>query len=297
MKRCYHIRHLTTYQYAEPVDLSYNQVRLTPRVHPGQAVASFRLTIEPAPVALRTHVDAFGNEIAYFEVAQMHRRMSILADSVVETDGGLLDRKELGEQSWEAVRDGLRERRGSAEGVFYTLPTAAVPCSEALWRYARPSFAPGRCLREAAQDLMGRICREFEFDATATTVSTPLSEVLEKRRGVCQDFAHLGIGCVRSMGLPARYVSGYIETVPPPGKERLVGVDASHGWFAVLDPEVGWLELDPTNNLVRGERHIVVAYGRDYADTAPVKGLTVGSGSHELSVEVDVIPVPEGAPS
>ena len=289
MTRRYRVRHLTVYRYEEPVDLSYNQVRLTPRPDAGQHVISTRLTIEPKPAALGTHVDAFGNEMTYFEVAQSHRKMSILADSMVETAGESLRADGFGERSWETGRDGLG---GSAEGVFYTLPTGLVPCSERLRGYAERSFRPGGSLREAAMDLMGRIFREFEFDATATTVSTPLHEVLEKRRGVCQDFAHLGIGCMRSMGLPARYVSGYIETVPPPGKERLVGVDASHGWFAVMDPGAGWLELDPTNNLVRGAQHIVVAYGRDYADTAPVKGLTVGSGSHELAVEVDVVPIP-----
>lgn len=289
MKRRYQIRHLTAYLYEEPVDLSYNQVRLTPRSGVGQTVLSTRLTVDPKPVSLATHVDAFGNGMAYFEVAQSHRKMSILAESLVETDCDTLRAGHFGERPWEAVRD---ELGGSAEGVFFALPTAAVPCSEKLLRYAEPSFRTGRSLREAAVDLMGRIFREFEFDATATTVSTPLHEVLEKRRGVCQDFAHLGIGCLRSLGLPARYVSGYIETVPPPGQARLVGVDASHGWFAVLDPASGWLDLDPTNNLVRGGQHIVVAYGRDYADTAPVKGLTVGSGSHELAVEVDVIPVP-----
>ena len=293
MKRRYHIRHRTTYCYAELVDLSYNQVRLTPRSHPGQTVISTRVAIEPKPVSLGTHRDAFGNEVSYFEVAQPHRKMSILAESIVETESEKLNPQRFGERPWEAIRDRVREGHGGVEDVFFSMPTPTVPCSEPLLQYARPSFPAGRSLRDAAMDLMQRIFREFAFDNTATTVSTPLHEVLEKRRGVCQDFAHLGISCLRSMGLPARYVSGYIETVPPPGKERLVGVDASHGWFAVLDPDTGWLELDPTNNIVRGCQHIVVAYGRDYADTAPVKGLTVGSGSHELIVEVDVVPTSE----
>ena len=176
MKRRYHIRHRTTYCYAELVDLSYNQVRLTPRSHPGQTVISTRVAIEPKPVSLGTHRDAFGNEVSYFEVAQPHRKMSILAESIVETESEKLNPQRFGERPWEAIRDRVREGHGGVEDVFFSMPTPTVPCSEPLLQYARPSFPAGRSLRDAAMDLMQRIFREFAFDNTATTVSTPLHE-------------------------------------------------------------------------------------------------------------------------
>lgn len=292
MTRRYEIRHRTAYSYQDSIDLSYNQLRLTPLSRPGQRVVSHSITITPKPLARRNHTDGFGNQVTYFEIGQRHQDMVVTSESLVETEATHAPTSSGPESGWETVRDHLTRSLAPRliEGQLFTLPTPIAECSPALRDYAQPSFPSGRPLREAALDLMGRIHREFKFDPAATTVATPLAEVLKGRKGVCQDFAHLAIGCLRSLGLAARYVSGYLETVPPPGKERLVGADASHAWLSVLDPETGWMDLDPTNNLQPAGQHITVAVGRDYADVTPVKGLTVGSGDHQMEVTVDVIP-------
>jgi len=173
----------------------------------------------------------------------------------------------------------------------FVLDSPTVVVNDLILDYALKSFPPGRPLIDAVHDLMQRIFHEFNYDPEFSTIATPLKDVLEHRSGVCQDFAHLAIGCMRSMGLAARYVSGYIETEPPPGKERLVGADASHAWFSAYLPEHGWLDFDPTNNQLPGERHITVAWGRDFADVTPLKGVAFGSGEHELKVSVDVLAI------
>lgn len=292
MSRRYHIQHRTTYKYDGTVNLSYNQIRLTPhRIPDVQNPIWHAVKIEPSPTARKARMDSFGNQVTYFEIDKNHEEMEIFSECLVET--WPRPRIEGSGMSWEQARDFLRHsgEPWATEGMLFTIPTAQVTMSPEVHAFAAKSFLPGRPLQEAVQDLMSRIFDEFEFDPSATTVSTPLKDVLLGKKGVCQDFAHLGIGCVRSHGLAARYVSGYIETVPPPGKERLVGADASHAWFSVLDPESEtWIDLDPTNNLVPQGQHVIMAYGRDYSDTPPVKGLTVGSGSHHLDVAVDVIP-------
>ncbi len=291
MQRRYHIRHRTTYEYGGSVNLSYNQLRLTPHRLPGQQNPIWNaIGIKPKPSQRHPHTDLFGNEVIYFEISDHHEVMEILSECLVETTSGTLPNSTI---PWERARSLLREasRTTAIQGTLFTIPTELVSMSDEVIAFATSSFPAGCPLFEGAQDLMARIHSEFEFDPAATSVSTPLTEVLAGRKGVCQDFAHLGIGCLRSLGLAARYVSGYIETEPPPGKPRLVGADASHAWFSVLDPETGyWLDLDPTNNLIPEGRHVVVGYGRDYADVPPVKGLMVGSGNHHLDVAVDVIP-------
>jgi transglutaminase-like putative cysteine protease len=173
------------------------------------------------------------------------------------------------------------------------VPETPVTSFEAgITNYALQSFTPGRPIYEAVYNLMGRIYKDFEFKPGFTTIATPLSEVMKQRKGVCQDFAHVGIACLRSIGLPARYVSGYIETLPPPGVEKLVGVDASHAWFSVFIPNIGWLDFDPTNNVVPSDQHITIGWGRDYFDITPLKGVILSSGPHRLSVSVDVRRVP-----
>jgi transglutaminase-like putative cysteine protease len=188
------------------------------------------------------------------------------------------------------VRGQLRDDRSAAgsEAFQFTLDSPMVGTDPLLADYARQSFPPGRTLDAAVHDLTRRIYQDFKYDPGFSSIATPLKAVLEHRSGVCQDFAHLAIGCLRAQGLAARYVSGYIETDPPAGKEKLVGADASHAWFAVFQPGVGWLDFDPTNNQRPGERHIVVAWGRDYADVTPLKGVAYGSGEHDLKVSVDV---------
>ena len=177
------------------------------------------------------------------------------------------------------------------EACSFTFDSHYVKRSPALAEYATPSFAPGRPILDATADLSARIHREFRYDAKATTISTPLAEVLANRHGVCQDFAHLAIGCLRSLGLAARYVSGYLESRPPPGRARLVGADASHAWLAVFAPGLGWVDFDPTNNVLPSERHLTLAWGRDYGDVSPIRGVILGGGSHTMSISVDVAPL------
>jgi transglutaminase-like putative cysteine protease len=197
--------------------------------------------------------------------------------------------------SWEEVRRWLHD--GIGEQVLdpnqYLFSSPYVPVSAALADYARPSFPPGRPLLAAALDLTRRIHQDFEYDSDATTVSTPVEEVLQQRRGVCQDFSHLQIACLRSLGIAARYVSGYMLTMPPPGQPRLIGVDASHAWVSVYCPDLGWVDLDPTNDLMVDTLHVTVACGRDFSDVSPIHGVILGGGEHELEVQVTVRPVEE----
>jgi transglutaminase-like putative cysteine protease len=189
------------------------------------------------------------------------------------------------------VRAALQADRALLEPYSFTFDSHYVRRSPALAEYAAPSFAPGRPILDAVADLSARIHREFRYDAKATTIATPLAEVLAHRHGVCQDFAHLAIGCLRSLGLAARYVSGYLESRAPPGRERLVGADASHAWLAVFSPGLGWVDFDPTNNVLPSERHLTIAWGRDYDDVSPIKGVILGGGSHTMTISVDVAPV------
>jgi len=204
---------------------------------------------------------------------------------VLSPEAGLLD-----SPPWEAVRERVAADTTTPglEARDFVLPSAFVPPDDAVWDYARASFPPGRPLLEAVRDLTRRIHQEFRYDPGFTTIVTPLAEVLAHRRGVCQDFAHLQIACLRSLGLPARYVSGYLETLPPPGKAKLQGADASHAWVSVYDPEQGWTDFDPTNDQLVGEQHITTAWGRDYGDVTPLKGIIFGGGEHTLEVAVDV---------
>jgi transglutaminase-like putative cysteine protease len=195
--------------------------------------------------------------------------------------------------SWESVRDGIvRARRADGvEAYSYTFDSPHARPSRALGSYAEPSFPAGRPFLDAVMDLTRRIHTDFVYDPRATTIATPLAQVLEARRGVCQDFAHLEIACLRALGLPARYVSGYLLTRPPPGRPRLIGADASHAWISVHLPDFGWVDFDPTNGLMPGEHHVTVASGRDFADVTPVRGVILGGGHHDLKVEVDVTAV------
>lgn len=193
--------------------------------------------------------------------------------------------------SWEEVRDSIRTDRNHLEACQFTYDSHYVARSNALLEYAAPSFAAGRPMLDAVADLTARIHREFRYDAKATTLATPLKEVLQHRHGVCQDFAHLAIGCLRSLGLAARYVSGYLQTNVPEGKERLIGADASHAWLSVFCPDVGWVDFDPTNNMIPADRHLTIAWGRDYDDVSPIKGVILGGGSHTMTIAVDVAPL------
>jgi transglutaminase-like putative cysteine protease len=271
----YLISHKTTYTYYEPVSLCHNIARLVPRNTERQFCRNVTVKIEPEPDTINEYKDFFGNKIIYFSIEQEHAQLTVHVRSEIE--------------SIETVAGGARgetEDPGEVKQFIFATPMTAV--SQEVLDYARISFPPGRPVLEAATDLMHRIYRDFEFKSGYTTISTPLSVVLKERKGVCQDFAHLAIACVRSVGLPARYVSGYIETVSPAGVERLIGVDASHAWFSLYIPLLGWVDFDPTNNVLPGVQHITIGWGRDYADIAPLNGVILSSGSHGLGVSVDV---------
>jgi len=288
----FRITHTTEFVYEARVGLCYNEARLLPRELPQQKVLSSSLQISPQPNDRYQRLDYFGNRTDYFSIQQPHDTLRATAISVVEVaPPPQLDLVEP--LPWETARDRLHHDHTPSLIVAtqFALDSPSVIADAALRDYVLPSFPPGRPLLEAVHDLMQRIFREFRYDPEFSTIATPLREVLAHRSGVCQDFAHLAIGCLRSLGLAARYVSGYIETVPPPGKERLVGADASHAWFSVFQPGSGWFDFDPTNSQVPREQHITVAWGRDYADVTPLKGVAYGGGEHDLKVAVDVLPL------
>ena len=285
----YRITHTTAYQYSEPASLSQNELFLTPRESVSQQLVESRLEVEPEPQYLHRRVDYFGNLAHVFMVEQPHTRLSLTATSVVRTSVPATPDPTT-TPAWETVVLRLAERIGphDLEACQLAFPSPMITVSEAIEHYARQSFPPGQAVLTGALDLIGRMFTEFTYDKDASTVDTPVEEVLTVKRGVCQDFSHLAIACLRSLGLAARYVSGYLETLPPPGKPKLVGADASHAWISLYVPDWGWVDLDPTNNLIPGESHITLAWGRDYSDVAPVKGVVMGGGVHALSVVVDV---------
>ncbi len=290
--RAYRIVHTTRYSYEYAASVCHGEGRLVPRDRPGQRVRHSELRIDPAPASFAERDDVFGNRALFFSVEGPHDRLEVTCVSEVAVQQGeppALDAS----PPWEGARAAawVGSPGSDWEAREFALDSPSVPLTAELEAYALPSFSPGRPLLAGVADLMGRIHREFEYSPEATTVSTPVAEVLRQRRGVCQDFAHLALGCLRSLGLAARYVSGYLETLPPPGKPRLVGADASHAWFAVFAPGIGWVDFDPTNNQIPRNRHLTVAWGRDYGDVAPLKGVVLGGGQHTVEVSVDVAPL------
>lgn len=295
----YRVRHVTSYDYGEDVPVSHHLLHLTARPHPRQRVRRSVLTVQPAPAVRSDHTDYFGNTVTYVAVQEPHRRFVLTAESEVEVFAPPA-LEGAPSQPWESVRDSLRHLPGAADGMDdgadigqYSFDSTLVAASPVLLDYARPSFTPGRPVVEAALDLMHRIHREFTFDPAATTVATPLAEVMRHRRGVCQDFAHIVIGCVRTVGLPARYVSGYLRTLPPAGQPRLVGADVSHAWASVWCGSSGWIDLCPTNDRRADQDFITIAWGRDYDDVSPARGVLMGGAGHALTVSVDVEPLDE----
>jgi transglutaminase-like putative cysteine protease len=290
----YRVTHATTYSYSEPVSLCHNALHLKPRTCPRQECHHVELRVKPEPESMQNQHDYFGNPLTVFTIQEPHARLVLRAESWVEvTAPEPLDVNAT--PAWEEVRDGLRGDSSTAalDAYQFVFDSRYVPRSEELAGYATGSFPSGRPLAAAVADLMRRIHSEFRYDPRATTVATPVHEVLSRRRGVCQDFAHLAIGCLRSLGLPARYVSGYLVTGPSAGRERLTGADASHAWIAVYAPGVGWIDFDPTNNRIPSDTHVTVAWGRDYDDVSPVRGVILGGGHSSLTVAVDVVPADE----
>lgn len=289
----YEIIHRTVYEYSSEVSVSQHVVHLTPRNLPGQQCLRHELLVEPTPALVTSREDYFGNATSFFTMAGAHRTLVVTARSEVALYSRHWPAPEK-TPAWERARGNANRTAGlTIEAQEYIYPSTLIPALPALSEYARPSFSAGRPLLEAVLDLTGRIFTDFTFDPKATTVATPLEEVIGKRRGVCQDFAHFQIGCLRALGLPARYVSGYLETLPPPGKTKLVGSDASHAWVQFFVPEHGWLEVDPTNNIMPSDRHIVVGWGRDFEDVSPIRGVISGGDKHTLNVAVDVTPLTE----
>jgi transglutaminase-like putative cysteine protease len=289
----YQITHKTLYRYDNAVSVSHHVLRQTPRELPRQRVLSHTMTGDPVPTLVFSRNDYFGNHVIFLSVQSSHRQLSVTSQSRVEVLCPALIAPDS-TPSWEAIRDQCRGNVvcGEAkEACEYAFPSPLAPSRPAFGAYASESFPPGRPILAAGMDLMARIHRDFVFDPAATTVATPVEEVFQNRRGVCQDFAHFQLACLRSLGLPARYISGYIETVPPPGQCKLAGADASHAWLQLWCGGAGWVDLDPTNNMLPADRHITVAWGRDYEDVSPLRGILLGSGCHQLEVAVDVIPL------
>ena len=290
---CYRVLHDTRYLYSEPVLLSQQLLHLAPRSCPWQQCEFHRITIEPAATEREDREDYFGNREERFALETPHTELFVRAESVVAVRPHAPDPARASSPPWEAVREQLRAPRDrtTLEASQYLYPSPHVPECPAVPAFARPTFAPNRPLLGVIVELTRRIHDEFEFDPEATTVATPLEEVLAQRRGVCQDFAHLAIGCLRAHGIAARYVSGYLLTTPPPGQLRLTGADASHAWVSVFVPDLGWVDMDPTNDLLPDTRHVTVAWGRDFGDVSPVRGIILGGGEHEVEVRVTVDPL------
>jgi transglutaminase-like putative cysteine protease len=287
------IVHRTSYLYSEPVTTSYHEARLAPRDTENQRSLAHELVIAPVPGGQRRRFDYFGNRALHFSLSEPHRALDVIATSTVDLSPlrpPLVDKT----PSWEAVQGRLRSdrRRDVLDACAMSFDSPHVAVSPAIAEYAAPSFTPGRPALAAVRELCTRIHADFKYDPRATEVSTPLEAVLAQRSGVCQDFAHLAIACLRAQGLAARYVSGYLLTRPPEGRTKLVGADASHAWFSTFIPDAGWFDFDPTNDLMPEGEHVTVAFGRDFSDVTPMRGVILGGGKHELRVAVDVHEVP-----
>ena len=288
----YGVEHETSYAYTAPVSQSWQLARLTPRALPWQKLLSHALQIDPPADERHDAPDSFGNTVTHFGLHGAHRLLRVRMQCVVEVGARPTPQSPPDGEPWERVRDAVRSDLPGDDLVPARMsePTPLVPLSEGARMYALPSLEPGRDWLAAVCDLMHRIHRDFEFEPGATTVSTSVDEVLHQKRGVCQDFAHLLLACLRGHGLPARYVSGYLLTDPPPGQPRLMGVDASHAWVAAWSPTHGWVEFDPTNDQLADQRYITLAWGADFADVVPLRGVILGGGTQEMDVSVSVVP-------
>ena len=296
----YKIIHRTTYKYAYPVSVGNHVACLKPRSFAQNRLVRDALLIAPEPTTLTERVDYFGNRLYFFTVGQPHQELVVEARSeVLRGAGSSAARAETAAWEQSAGRLGETHRRQpldpeELDACQFQFESPRVRIRPDFAAYALQSFTAGRPMREALMDLTTRIHRDFAFDAKVTSVRTTPEEVFKKRRGVCQDFAHVEIACLRSIGLAARYVSGYLRTYPPPGRPRLVGADASHAWVSAYCRGTGWLDMDPTNNVAPTDGHVTLAWGRDYGDVSPLRGLILGGGSSTLDVSVDMEPMATG---
>ncbi len=289
--KTYKVTHLTRYEYEFPVLHAQHVAHLRPRGLARQRVDDFGITVAPAPVWRSSVEDYFGNVTDSMEIGQVHDQFEVVTRSRVAVQAP--DQETLhfsGAPGWDVWAGELAADRQYVSVREFVFDSPLVRVERALLAYASEIFTPGRPVLEAVLELNRRVHADLVYDQAVTDASTALSQVLRERRGVCQDFAHFAIGCLRSVGLPARYVSGYLESRPPPGHERLIGADASHAWFSVFVPEAGWLDLDPTNDVVVGDRHVTLGWGRDFGDVSPLRGVVHGGGGQRILVEVDVEP-------
>jgi len=294
--RQYRVEHATTYRYSDPVMLSHQQLHLAPRLLDYQRIHEHEIVIKPAPTQQRNIIDAFGNPVTEIAIEAAHTRLEIVARTTLAVmQRPMIDPTQS--PAWETVREALGYRAAwhpepailEATQFLFESPYARV--KRTLRTYASDCFVPGRPILTAATELMQKIHSEFKFDAAATNVTTPVMKFFEQKRGVCQDFTHVMISCLRSTGLAARYTSGYLLTRPAPGKPRRVGADASHAWVSLFIPGSGWVDLDPTNNLLPSLEHITIGWGRDFADVTPLRGVINGGGEQTLEVKVTVEPL------
>lgn len=289
----YKLRHTTRYEYEAPVLHAHHSAHLRPRKTDNQVVQASCLEVSPAPQSIRERTDYFGNPNDVIELSESHDCFEVTARSRVSVAQNLLsEAPPLGIASWEEVASVVAHDPMYLAEHELALDSPLVLAHRMLRQYASSVFTPDRDVAEAIIELNRRINADFAYVPSSTEVSVPLGVVMRERRGVCQDFAHVAVGCLRSFGLPARYVSGYLETSPPPGKPRLVGADASHAWAAAFIPGAGWLDFDPTNNVLPSNRHVTVGWGRDFSDVSPLKGVVLGGGQHTVTVAVDVEPMP-----
>jgi transglutaminase-like putative cysteine protease len=289
----YQIVHRTTYKYKYPVSGGSHVACLTPRFSSQHQSARSELSIQPTPATRTERVDFFGNLLCFFTIQEPHKELLVEARSNVSVIARIPAPSWQQSLPWEEAALSLPNDH-SSEGLDayqFRFESPRIRVRPEFASYALQSFTPGRPMSEALLDLTARIHTDFRFDAKVTNVRTPTEEVFQKRRGVCQDFAHLQIACLRSLNLAARYVSGYLRTYPPPGQARLTGADASHAWVSAYIPGMGWLDLDPTNNMVPSNGHVTLGWGRDYGDVSPLRGLILGGGSHTLNVAVDMVPL------
>jgi transglutaminase-like putative cysteine protease len=285
----YRIRHLTRYRYSESVTSSQHDLHLLPRDLPHQRCLWSELETRPAPSVCEERKDYFGNRATHMVLASPHSELSVVAHSRVEVTVPAVGLPEQ-DVPWESAVEEITHDRSHPQVLEMTFPSPYIVPWNHLRTYALQAFPAGQPVLAGCLSLMARVYDDFTYDAKATTIATPLDEVFSNRRGVCQDFSHLMIACLRSLGLAARYVSGYLVTTPPPGKPRLVGADASHAWLSVFSPRFGFVDVDPTNNIFVGDQHITLAVGRDFGDVTPLRGVVLGGGRHDLEVSVDVVP-------
>lgn len=295
-QRLYRVEHYTAYRYSEPVMLSHQQLHLTPRPLDYQSLQAHDVVIKPAPTQERQFSDAFGNPITEIAIEAAHTSLDIIA----KTNLTMIERRAIEAENsptWESVRDALayraawRPEPALLEATQFLFESPYVRVKRLLRTYSEDCFSPGRPILAAVTALMEKIHSEFKFDVAATNVTTPVMTFFEQKRGVCQDFAHLMISCLRSTGLAARYVSGYLLTRSAPGKPRRVGTDVSHAWVSLFVPGSGWVDFDPTNNLMPSLEHITIGWGRDFSDVTPLRGVINGGGEQTLEVKVTVEPL------